>query len=54
MAGQAEAVAAIERAVDEKHGRFADRSAATLPLVGVYRDPPNAFDICDIHGKMCF
>ena len=30
------------------------RSAATLPLVGVYRDPANEYDICDVRGKMCF
>ena len=30
------------------------RSGATLPLAAIYRDAVNAFDICDIRGKMCF
>jgi DNA polymerase V len=30
------------------------RSAATLPLIGVYGDPSNEYDICDVRGKMCF
>jgi nucleotidyltransferase/DNA polymerase involved in DNA repair len=51
---RAEAIAAVKRAVNARHGRFALRSAATLPLVGVYRDKSNEWDICDVHGKMCF
>jgi hypothetical protein len=27
---------------------------ATLPLVEVYRDAANGFDVCDIRGKVCF
>jgi nucleotidyltransferase/DNA polymerase involved in DNA repair len=53
-AARAEAVARLKRAVNARHGRFALRSAATLPLVGVYRDPANAYDICDVRGKICF
>ena len=30
------------------------RSGATLPLADVYRDEAQSFDICDVHGKMCF
>lgn len=48
------AVANVKRAVNERHGRFVLRSAATLPLVGVYRDPANGYDICDVRGKICF
>jgi nucleotidyltransferase/DNA polymerase involved in DNA repair len=51
---RAEAVARLKREVNARHGRFALRSAATLPLVGVYRDPSNEWDICDVRGKMCF
>ena len=49
-----ERVAAAKAAVNEKLGRFAVRSGATLYLPGVYRDPANAFDICDVRGKVCF
>ncbi len=48
---------AAERAkasVNEKFGRFKLRSATTLQLPAVYRDPANDFDICDIRGKVCF
>lgn len=51
---RAEALARLKREVNQRHGRFAVRSAATLPLVGVYRDPSNEWDICDIRGKICF
>ncbi len=30
------------------------RSGSTLPLGDVYGDAANAYDICDIYGKMCF
>jgi DNA polymerase V len=52
--GRAELVAKLKREVNRRHGRFAVRSAATLPLVGVYRDPSNEYDICDVRGKICF
>jgi hypothetical protein len=51
---KAEAVAAVKRAINRQHGRFALRSGATLPLVEVYRDRSNEYDICDVRGKMCF
>jgi hypothetical protein len=51
---RAEAVARLKREVNRRHGRFAVRSGATLPLVGVYADPSNEYDICDVRGKMCF
>jgi hypothetical protein len=53
-ADRARAVAAVKRAVNERHGRFAVRSGATLYLDEVYRDAAHDFDICDVHGKMCF
>lgn len=47
-------VAELKRAINDRSGRFALRSGSTLPLADVYGDPANAYDICDIHGKMCF
>ena len=35
-------------------GRFTLRSGATLPLYDVYRDEAQAYDICDVRGKICF
>ena len=51
---RAEAVARVKREVNARHGRFAVRSGATLPLASIYRDPSNEWDICDVRGKMCF
>lgn len=51
---RAEALAQVKRAVNARHGRFVLRSAATLPLSSIYRDPANAYDICDVRGKICF
>lgn len=51
---RAEAIARLKREVNARHGRFVLRSGATLPLVEVYRDRSNEFDICDVRGKMCF
>ncbi|MBN1395065.1 MAG: nucleotidyltransferase [Pirellulales bacterium] len=48
------AVAVVKRTINEKVGRFALRSGATLPLADVYRDEANAYDVCDIYGKTCF
>jgi nucleotidyltransferase/DNA polymerase involved in DNA repair len=48
------ALAEIKRRVNLRHGRFALRSAATLPLESIYVDPSNGYDICDIRGKTCF
>jgi hypothetical protein len=45
---------ALKRAVNDRHGRFALRSGATLPLGSVYADSANDYDVCDIHGKTCF
>jgi nucleotidyltransferase/DNA polymerase involved in DNA repair len=51
---RAEAVAQLKRDINARHGRFAVRSAATLPLTSVYCDSANEFDVCDIRGKTCF
>jgi nucleotidyltransferase/DNA polymerase involved in DNA repair len=51
---RAELIARVKRAINERHGRFILRSGATLPLADIYRDAANSFDICDVHGKMCF
>lgn len=44
----------LKQRVNAKLGRFALRSAATLPLAEIYADETNDHDICDVHGKTCF
>ncbi|MEX0642968.1 MAG: nucleotidyltransferase [Pirellulales bacterium] len=44
----------VKHAINNAVGRFALRSGATLPLVDVYGDAANNYDICDIYGKSCF
>ncbi len=44
----------LKHAINHRLGRFVLRSGATLPLVDVYGDPANDYDICDIAGKTCF
>jgi hypothetical protein len=39
---------------ENDRGRFALRSGATLPMYDVYRDEAQSYDICDVHGKICF
>ncbi|MGI9457768.1 MAG: DNA polymerase Y family protein [Aeoliella sp.] len=51
---QSQAIAKVKRQINAKLGRFALRTGSTLPLSDVYADPANEYDICDIHGKMCF
>jgi nucleotidyltransferase/DNA polymerase involved in DNA repair len=51
---RAEAIARLKLAVNERHGRFVLRSAATLPLAPIYKDPANEYDICDVRGKIFF
>ena len=53
-AEQARAAAELKKDVNDRHGRFALRSAATLPLASIYQDTANGYDICDIRGKGCF
>ena len=50
----ASTMAALKRGVNDKHGRFVLRSAATLPLNAIYSDRANEYDICDVRGKVCF
>lgn len=50
----ADAAMAVKQAVNQKHGRFALRSGATLPLAPIYADGANSYDICDVHGKSVF
>ena len=52
--GRDNALAKLKREANEKIGRFALRSGATLPLQQVYDDQVNGYDICDIRGKICF
>jgi hypothetical protein len=52
--GRADALADVKRAINSKVGRFAVRSAATLPLAAIYHDPANSYDNCDVRGKVCF
>ena len=51
---QSPEVAEVKRQINAQMGRFALRIGSTLPLADVYADPANEYDICDIHGKMCF
>ncbi|QDT96436.1 DNA polymerase Y family protein [Gimesia aquarii] len=44
----------LKREINQKLGRFAVRSAETLPLQEIYHDATHNYDICDISGKMCF
>jgi DNA polymerase V len=54
LSEQAKAVSALKKAVNDRHGRFILRSAATLPLGRIYTDRANEYDICDVRGKTCF
>jgi hypothetical protein len=49
-----EAIEALKETVNQRHGRYALRSAATLWLPDVYADRTQQFDICDVRGKICF
>jgi len=44
----------VKRSINQRLGRFAIRSGATLPLDDIYRDATNSHDICDVYGKTCF
>ncbi len=50
----AEPMANIKRSINARLGRFAVRSGETLLLTDIYADDANAYDICDIRGKICF
>jgi DNA polymerase V len=51
---QAESVARLKEQINNRIGRFSLRSAVTLYLPSIYRDTANAYDICDVRGKICF
>ncbi len=53
-AARAGAVARLKRDINQRHGRFALRSAVTLTINSLYQDIANGYDICDIRGKSCF
>jgi len=44
----------LKAEINRAHGRFAIRSGDTLPLDELYVDDAHSYDICDVHGKMCF
>jgi nucleotidyltransferase/DNA polymerase involved in DNA repair len=52
--GRHEAIAQLKREINGRIGRFSLRSGATLPLYQIYRDESCNYDICDVHGKICF
>jgi DNA polymerase V len=47
-------VAAVKREINDRYGRFALRSGATLFANAFYEDPANEHEICDVRGKFCF
>ncbi|GAB4148969.1 MAG: translesion error-prone DNA polymerase V subunit UmuC [Planctomycetaceae bacterium] len=47
-------VAEVKKELNKKIGRFALRTAETLPLIDQYSDSTNDYDICDVYGKTCF
>lgn len=47
-------IESVQHEINAAVGRFALRSAATLPLADVYGDLASNYDICDIYGKSCF
>ena len=49
-----EAIRKLKQDAGTRHGRFALRSAATLPLAEIYADESHGYEICDIAGKTCF
>jgi nucleotidyltransferase/DNA polymerase involved in DNA repair len=51
---RSKALQSLKKSINDKAGRFAIRSGATLPLQHVYDDRANAYDICDVRGKSCF
>jgi DNA polymerase V len=51
---QEDVATAVKQEINLKHGRFAVRCAATLAPAPICADAANAYDNCDMHGKMCF
>jgi hypothetical protein len=48
------AIRKLKENVNERCGRLALRSAATLPINEIYADEAHGYEICDIAGKSCF
>ena len=53
-AERAAVLARLKREVNQRCGRFALRSGATLFVNEFYKDEAHGYEICDIRGKMCF
>ena len=51
VARRADAVAHLKREINLRHGRFALRSAATLPLTSIYQATANGYSICDVRER---
>jgi nucleotidyltransferase/DNA polymerase involved in DNA repair len=49
-----ESIAKTKALINQRVGRFALRGGDTLALNDIYADESNEYDICDVHGKMCF
>jgi len=49
-----ESIAKTKALINQRIGRFALRGGDTLALKDIYADESNEYDICDVHGKMCF
>lgn len=47
-------VATVKQEINKQVGRFALRSGETLYINDLYDDEAAGYDVCDIHGKMCF
>jgi hypothetical protein len=54
-AGRADAMAELKRAINWRVCRWAVRSGGALWLGNdLCRDAASGFDLCDVHGTMCF
>lgn len=53
-ASPGDVIDALKEEVNDRHGRFALRSAATLALPEIYADPATYREVCDIRGKHVF
>ncbi|MBI1915155.1 MAG: nucleotidyltransferase [Planctomycetes bacterium] len=53
-AERAETLARLKREVNDRCGRFALRSGATLFVNEFYKDEAYSYEVCDVRGKICF
>ena len=51
---RAEAVAKVKREINAAARPVRRPECGHAAAGGVYADPPNEYDICDVRGKMCF